>query len=37
MVVTGGLSFGLDTPFVTTTVKRGGGPPSISTNYRTTS
>jgi len=27
----------LDTPFLTTAARRGGGPPSISTNYRTTS
>src|SRR5207237_8883382 len=37
MVTMGGTSFGLLTPFLTTTVRRGGGPPSISTNYGTSS
>lgn len=37
MVTMGGTSFGLLTPFLTTTVRRGGGPPSISTSYGTTS
>jgi hypothetical protein len=37
MVVTGGLSFGLHTPLLTTVARRGGGPPSTSTIYGTTS